>query len=36
MNQQSGDSGFAINWPDDNNTFTATAAADDDDDDLYS
>merc|ERR1719456_2011832 len=36
MNQQSGDSGFAINWPDDNNTFSATAAADDDDDDLYS
>merc|ERR1719197_2417547 len=36
MNQQSGDSGFSINWPDDNNTFTATAAADDDDDDLYS
>merc|ERR1712167_520299 len=32
MNQQSGDSGFSINWPDDNNTFTATAAADDDDD----
>merc|ERR1719378_1817940 len=36
MNQSSGDAGFSINWPDDNNTFTATAAADDDDDDLYS
>jgi transitional endoplasmic reticulum ATPase len=36
MNQTSGDSGFSINWPDDNSTFTATAAADEDDDDLYS
>merc|ERR1711998_41603 len=36
MNQQSGDSGFSINWPDDNTNFSATAAADDDDDDLYS
>jgi len=36
MNSQSGDGGFQINWPDDNDGgFTATAAADDDDD-LYS
>merc|ERR1712134_76946 len=35
MNQQAGDSGFSINWPDDNTNFSATAAADDDDDDLY-
>merc|ERR1711935_664704 len=36
MNQQSGDGGFQINWPDDTGAFPATAAADDDDDDLYS
>merc|ERR1712196_736573 len=35
MNQQSGDGGFSINWPDDTGAFTATAAVDDEDD-LYS